>query len=234
MLAPSGTWPCPGKGRAMPTGTPIDVRDMRIVHATFRRAYAEAAQLVRAAPTPSPARVAFLADHVDFGISLLHHHHEGEDLLLYPKLIERVPEMADSTARIEHEHQEVAGAIDAVTSACATWRRTPTRATGEALASALESLNAVLQPHLDHEEGTVVPLAAVHLTQAEWDELGEHGRSSIPRQRMPVAFGMLLEPLSEDDREHMRSQLPAPVRLLSPVLIDRPWKKYAATLRHGS
>jgi hypothetical protein len=47
---------------------PIDVRDMAIVHRTFRKAYDESAQLVRAAPTPSPERVTFLADHIDFAI----------------------------------------------------------------------------------------------------------------------------------------------------------------------
>jgi len=73
---------------------PIDVRDMAIVHRTFRKAYSEAAQLLRAAPTPSPGRVTFLADHIDFALAALHHHHEGEDELLYPKLIERVPEQA--------------------------------------------------------------------------------------------------------------------------------------------
>jgi hypothetical protein len=37
---------------------PIDVRDMAIIHRTFRAGYAEAAQLVRTAPTPSVITVA--------------------------------------------------------------------------------------------------------------------------------------------------------------------------------
>jgi hypothetical protein len=49
---------------------PIDVRDMAIVHRTFRKAYDESAQLVRAAPTPSPERVTFLADHQQEGYRL--------------------------------------------------------------------------------------------------------------------------------------------------------------------
>ena len=52
---------------------PIDVRDMAIVHRTFRNVYEEAARLVRAEPAPSPARVTFLADHIDFGLAALHH-----------------------------------------------------------------------------------------------------------------------------------------------------------------
>ena len=36
----------------MTTVQPIDVRDMAIVHSTFRSAYDESARLVRANPTP--------------------------------------------------------------------------------------------------------------------------------------------------------------------------------------
>src|SRR3954449_9295459 len=75
----------------------IDVRDMAIVHRTFRSAYAESAQLVRALPTPSQDRVTFLADHIDFALEMLHHHHASEDLLLYPLLLDRVPTQAAMT-----------------------------------------------------------------------------------------------------------------------------------------
>ena len=106
----------------MTADQPIDVRDMAIVHQTFRRSYEESAALVRANPTPSAHRVQFLADHIDFGVSLLHHHHGGEDELLYPLLLERAPDKAANTEHIEHEHQEVAAHIDAVSAACAAWR----------------------------------------------------------------------------------------------------------------
>ena len=109
----------------MTMAQPIEVRDMRIVHITFRNAYDESARLVRASPTPSPGRVTFLADHIDFGVEMLHHHHDSEDLLLYPTLIERVPEQASVTEEVAHEHQLVADAIDAVSTACAAWRRQP-------------------------------------------------------------------------------------------------------------
>jgi len=42
---------------------------------------------------------------------------------------------------------------------------------------------------------------------------------------------MILEPLGEADRAYMVRVLPAPVRMLYPFLIERPWKKYATTLR---
>jgi len=218
----------------MSASQPIDVRDMAIVHQTFRKTYDESARLVRAAPTPSPGRVTFLADHIDFAIAALHHHHEDEDELLYPKLIERVPEQAPMTEQVEHEHQVIKTALEAASAACATWRQRPSAETGEALAASLEHLNTVVQPHLDDEEQKVVPLAAVTLTQQEWDAMGKRGAAWIPRNKRGIAFGMILEPLGDADRAVMMRTLPAPVRMLYPLLIERPWKKYAATLRNGT
>jgi len=218
----------------MSTTQPIDVRDMAIVHRTFRNVYEESARLVRAAPTPSPGRVTFLADHIDFGIAALHHHHEDEDELLYPKLIERVPEQASMTEQVEHEHLLIKTALEEASAACAAWRERPSAETGEALAAALDHLNAVVQPHLDDEEQKVVPLAAVTFTQQEWDAMGKRGAQWIPNNKKGIAFGMILEPLDQADRAFMMRSLPAPIRMLYPFLIERPWKKYAATLRNGT
>ena len=218
----------------MSAAQPIEVRDMAIVHKTFRKAFEESAQLVRANPTPSAQRVTFLADHIDFLIGVLHHHHESEDLLLYPLLAERAKEQLAMVDEVGHQHVEVNGAIDAVTQSCASWRKTPSAETGEALAVALDELNTVLQPHLDDEEQKVVPLAAVTLTQEEWDAVGEHSGSHIPRAKRAMALGMIMEPLNEDDRNFMKRHLPRTVRMLYPLLIQRPWTKYASTLRTGT
>ena len=219
----------------MSESEPINVRDMAIIHRLFRQAYEEAAQLVRAAgPAPSPDRVTFLADHIDLALAGLHIHHEDEDALLYPKLIERAPEQAQMTEDVEHEHQLITVALDAASAACAAWRERPSAETGEALAAALDHLNAVVQPHLDDEEQKVVPLAAVTLTQQEWDAMGRSGMSKVPRKKRAIAFGMMLDALDEDERAYMLKTIPAPMRILMPLLVERPWRKYAATLRTGT
>jgi len=218
----------------MSASEPINVRDMAIVHRLFRQAYEEAAQLVRAAPTPSPGRVTFLADHIDLTLKALHDHHEDEDTLLYPKLIERAPEQAPMTEQVEHEHQLITVALDAASAACAAWRKRPSAETGEALAASLDHLNETVQPHLDDEEQKVVPLAAVTLTQQEWDAMGKAGMSKMPRKKRGIAAGMMLDALDADDRAYMLKSIPAPMRILMPLLVERPWKKYAATLRTGT
>ena len=218
----------------MSAAQPINVRDMAIVHRLFRQVYDEAARLVRAAPAPSPARVTFLADHIDLALAGLHSHHADEDALLYPKLIERAPEQAPMTEQVEHEHEVISTALDAASAACATWRERPSAQTGEALAAALDHLNEVVQPHLDDEEQKVVPVAAVTLTQQEWDALGKAGMRSVPRRKRGIAAGMMLDALDDEERAYMLKSVPAPMRLLLPLMVERPWRKYAATLRTGT
>ena len=40
--------------------------------------------------------------------------------------------------------------------------------------------------------------------------------------------------LDEEERAYMLKAVPAPMRLLMPFLVERTWKKYAATLRTGT
>jgi hemerythrin-like domain-containing protein len=215
----------------MTAGAPIEVRDMAIVHRTFRAFYDESARLVRAETDPTPERVDFLADHIALGLTLLHHQHESEDLLLWPKLLERAPAKSVVVQQVADQHLGVAAAVDRVSAACEAWRRNPGADEREELASSLVALNAALQEHLDDEEQKVVPLAAVTLTQDEWNAMGEHSRAGIPKDKMFIAFGMLLEPLSDEDRRYMLSEVPAPVKLLWRFVGQRNWRKYAARLR---
>jgi hemerythrin-like domain-containing protein len=84
------------------------------------------------------------------------------------------------TEQVEHEHLLINTALDEASAACTAWRERPSAGTGEALAAAFDHLNTVVKPHLDDEEQKVVPLAAVTLTQQEWDEMGKQGRRGSP------------------------------------------------------
>ena len=187
---------------------------------------------MRALPTPSPGRVTFLADHIDSGLDAASPSCE-KDLLLYPLLLSGYPRGCDHPGGRAPSIRS-SSHLSTVPLPRTHWRQHPTVETGEALAASLDHLNEVLQPHLDDEEQQVVPLAAVTLTQEEWDAVGEHSSSHIPSAKRAVTFGMILEPLDEDDRNFMKRNLPTPVRMLYPFMIQRPWKKYASTLRTGT
>jgi hemerythrin-like domain-containing protein len=211
--------------------TVIEVRDMAIVHQAFRRAFTESARLVRAESSPAPDRVSFLAAHIDLVVNLLHNHHHSEDLILWPLLKARAPEDAAMVERVAGEHDDISRAMDAVTAAVVAWRSKPRADERDALATALDALDEVLQTHLDDEEGNAVPLAARTLTQEEWNSVGAHSRESIPKDKRFIAFGMLLEPLDDADRAFMMAEVPGPVKLLWRFVGQGQWTRYAAKLR---
>jgi hypothetical protein len=64
--------------------------------------------------------------------------------------------------------------------------------------------------------------------------MGKRGMSSIPRNKRGIAAGMMLESLDEADRAFMMKGVPAPMRMLFPLMVGRPWKRYASQLRTGT
>lgn len=116
-----------------------------------------------------------------------------------------VREVADQHSAVDATIHQVRQLLDA-------WRQNPNAVTRDALADSLENLTAVLSAHLDDEERLVVPLAAVTLTQEERNAVGEHARGSVPQEQIFLVFGMLLEPLDDDDRAFMLAPFPPPVR----------------------
>ena len=102
---------------ASPT-TGIDTRDMVVVHDSIRRQFGQAPALVRGVAPGDTDRAAVVADHLDLLGALLHHHHVGEDRLLWPVLQPRVPaDVAATVARMESQHDGIAEAQATVTTA---------------------------------------------------------------------------------------------------------------------
>lgn len=61
-----------------------------------------------------------------------------------------------------------------------------------ALATTWEDLLARITEHLAAEEQHILPLAAAHMTPAEWRRLGEEGIGGLPRKQLPLALGMVM------------------------------------------
>jgi hypothetical protein len=85
-----------------------DTSDMVIVHRMFRRECALLPQLVAAVAGGDLARARTVAGHAREVLDMLHHHHVGEDELLWPRLSARTRFHADLLARMDRQHQGLA------------------------------------------------------------------------------------------------------------------------------
>jgi iron-sulfur cluster repair protein YtfE (RIC family) len=210
-----------------------DVHDMVVVHRVFRREFRLLPELVRAVPAGDTARAAVLAGHGRLLLRGLHGHHTSEDELLWPKLLDRCTPDAELVHRMEAQHERVHDAIERIGPALDRWEAEARPAVTEEVASAFDELRVALLEHLADEEREILPLAARHVTQAEWDELGEHGMRETRIREMPILFGAVTEEATPEERAHMFAIVPPPVRLLLRTVFARRYRTYVSRVRDG-
>ena len=216
----------------MPKSQPMaDSRDMIVVHQMFRRQFAAIPALVSAVPDGDPAKVAIVADHVTWMVAFLHGHHEGEDELVWPRLLERIPEETDPLILVmEAQHAGLAQALDDLGAKAADWRRTSAAPEREATAAAAADLLPRITEHLDLEELKVLSLIDRYLTQKEWTQVGSSGLKKFPFSELQVSFGMILDQTTPEQVTVMRDTIPRIPWLLFSFLGPRAYRKYTARL----
>lgn len=210
-----------------------DVHDMVVVHRAFRREFRLLPELVRAVPAGDTARAAVLAEHARMVLTGLHLHHTSEDLLLWPKLLERCAPEAELIERMEAQHERVHAAIETLGPALARWEAEARPAVSEEVAAGFDALRTALLEHLDEEEREILPMAARHMTQQEWNELGEHGLEDMRKKDLPILFGAVNEEATPEEAKAMLAVVPLPVRILLKTVFARKYRRYVSRVRDG-
>jgi hemerythrin-like domain-containing protein len=213
-----------------PTARP-NIQEMYVVHRVFRRELTLLPRLVREVPEGDTARAGVVGGHLRLVLDGLHMHHTGEDEVLWPRLLERAAPSADLVRTMQEQHEHVDSSLDRLGPLLEEWMRTASVLRGEQVAQVTDDLRESLVEHLDLEEREVLPLISEHITVAEWDSLGEHGRSSISPKLLPLLFGSVLEDADPQERAMMLSPLPAPVRLLMRTWGARHYRRYISRVR---
>jgi hemerythrin-like domain-containing protein len=214
-----------------PNATLTDVHDMVVVHRAFRRELRLLPDLVRAVRPGDTARASVVAGHARMILKGLHLHHTSEDDLLWPKLLERAAPEAALIARMEAQHEQVDHHLGRLGPALDRWQAEARPAVTEEVASTLETLRAALLVHLDEEEREILPLAARHISEAEWAELGDHGIAAMSPSELPILFGAVLEEATPAEKAELVTKLPLLVRLLMrPVLLPH-YRRYVRRVR---
>jgi hemerythrin-like domain-containing protein len=208
-----------------------DTSDMVIVHRMFRRECALLPQLVAAVAGGDVARARTVAEHAREVLDMLHHHHVGEDELLWPRLSARARFNTDLLARMDSEHRGLAVLLEHAATAFAAWQDVPTAPTSTPLTALLEQLSTKLNEHFDEEEAAVLPILERVITAVEYQEVGQRGLMSIPLTRRLVVLGYLLESVTPQERTDFLAAVPAPARLAYRLIGERQHRNETARLR---
>ncbi len=191
-----------------------DTHEMVIIHRAFRRESRLLAALIAEVPAGDAARARVLAAHFRWYQLGVHHHHTGEDELIWPLLLARVDLEADVVVRMEDQHERVAQTLARAAAALRDWEPSAAPAARDDLVAALTDHRAVLVEHLDDEEAHLLPLAARYLTVAEWGAMGEHFLAHTPRRHLLISLGAVLEQADPAERAAVLRALPRPARLV--------------------
>jgi len=214
---------------ALDTEPGCDTSDMLTIHALFRRAFADAPGLVRGVGDGDVARARIVGTHVREVAGALHNHHTGEDELLWDTLEKRAPACALHVGLMRAQHQQTAVLLDALQADLPAWESSGAALDAAPVAEALDALRDLLLTHLGQEEAEILPTAATVMTQREWGALHEHGMASIPRDRMLLQLGWILEVIPPDERAGwLRTNLPAPARVMWRVVGRRQFAAHRA------
>jgi hypothetical protein len=212
------------------TQTP-DIQEMVIVHRFLRREFTLLPALVTGVSAGDSLRAWLIATHGLALLDALHVHHSGEDALLWPLLVSRAAPGDELAARMQAQHEEAAAAAEVVRDRLIRWRGTADPSTGRLVADAASALGKVLFKHLDDEEAVILPLAAEHVSAAEWDQLGKHAVGHTPRDQLFIQLGQILEDATEAERGAFLAKLPLPPRLLWAVVGRRQYRRYVRRVR---
>ena len=214
-----------------PTADRPWVHEMVIIHRAFRRELTLLPRLVREVEDGDAQRAATLAAAVRLVLGGLHHHHTGEDVILWPALLERAAPSTGLVETMQAQHLAVEAHMDRVEPLLQGWERTPTTTRGGELADLLDRLAAALVEHLDLEEREILPLAERHITVTEWNSLGEQGSDELDPKQLPIIFGAILEECTPEERRAMLAKLPLPARLVLRTVGARQYRRYVTRVR---
>ncbi|RKS75575.1 hemerythrin HHE cation binding domain-containing protein [Motilibacter peucedani] len=232
-------WTCPGQRPAVVTVREtepalVDVRDMLVVHTAMLREFRLAPAAVARVPAGSRAAARAVERHLALLCDLLHHHHAGEDELLWPALRPRLPASAVALLdEAEAQHDGIDRTLARVGESRQAWVRRADAADRDLLVAALQDLHALLAEHLDAEERLLLPLAAAYLTEQEWRAIGEAGAGSVGKRDLPLVFGMFMYEGDPEVLAAMLSGAPRVPRMLVPRIAPRIYARRAAKV-HGT
>ncbi|HEY0539870.1 MAG TPA: hemerythrin domain-containing protein [Actinoallomurus sp.] len=204
----------------------FDGREMFMVHDMFRREFGLMPSVVRGVRAGDRDRTRIVAAHITALTTVLHTHHHGEDVHVWPALLQRgsadvtrvIDLMENQHARIEELAAEVDAALEA-------WWGGATAECRDALADLLDRLILLIKDHMRLEEERAVPLMEKYITAAEWTTMLQVETGEMDPEALTLGFGMAMYEGDPDIVGAVISTMPAEVQ---PVIQAIATQAYAA------
>ena len=169
---------------------PHDLTGMFVMHHAFRRDLAAFEAAVRNTPIGDTGTWRSLqARWTRFG-DVLHHHHEIEDVSIWPVLLTQADALGDETgagtlAAMAAEHAEIDPSLMACTAGFQAMVEHPCTDHRNALDVHVTATRAALLEHLAHEEREALPFLQRVMTVEEFAEAERAAQDGYPARMIP-------------------------------------------------
>jgi Hemerythrin HHE cation binding domain len=206
-----------------------DTSDMPAVHKVFRSSLAAAPEFTTSAGGDSDRR-ALIANYYTNVLAFLEAHHDGEEELVFPLLIERAPASKILIDQAKAQHAEVVALMGTARDSLGSWEAKDESDAGGVVRS-LQALDNVLSPHLDQEEAEIVPLASEYLTVEEWGALPGHAMAHFQGDKIWLIMGLIRENFTQTQRDMMLEHMPPPARQMWETMGETSFNELIAQVR---
>jgi len=171
-------------------------------------------------------------------MGFLRAHHAAEDEGLYPAVRARRPHDASTLAlldRMDADHEQIAGSIDAVEAACSAYERSGASEARAQVLAAIGALSEVLLPHLQREEEQVMPVVSDAITEREWRALeDEHNVQGRRIAELGMEGHWLIDDASPADRAVVLGLVGPVLRVALLHGFSRPYRRQCEARWSGS
>ena len=228
QVAPRGQVTFPGQAAA-PDG-PCDLLPMFLMHHAFRRDLRMFNAAAAATPLEDRGTWQALEARWRGFARILHHHHSGEDRVLWPLLLSRVDSVGDGAGRATLEAMEAEhGEIDPLLAGCAEgFARLASVPDGDSRAALVVRLAATrerLGAHLGHEETDALALVQQHLTEQEWHALDKEFAKDYRPADILFALPWVLHDVPPGNWDQVRAFIGRPMLVVWRLALRRRFER---------
>ena len=161
--------------------------------------------------------------------TLLTHHHEGEEEILWP-VLRGNPEDTSEVSELTDEHEKIVSTLAATREAMIALGVSASAEDAKAALQAVIDLKAAAVEHFAHEEGEIVELCSHADQEALKVALKKLGRNAPMRESLWF-LQWVADGTTPQEQTFLRSLIPTPVHWISKAVAGRDYAKQTAPLK---
>jgi len=180
-------------------------------------------------PAGDTDRAGAIAKRFQWFDTLLTHHHEGEEEILWP-VLRGTPEDTSEVGELTYEHERIVTTLAAAREAMKHFGVSASAEDAQAARLAIGDLKAAASEHFAHEEGEIVELCSHADPEALKAAFKKMGRNAPMREGLWF-LQWVADGTTPQETAFLHTLIPTPVHWISKAVVGRDYAKQTVPLR---